>query len=221
MLHKVLIAEDHESANLSVQKTVEELRVGHVDYVYYCDDAIQKIGLAKAKGDPYDLLITDLQFEPDGKQQSIPDGTALIAAVRELHPEVMILVFSAEPRAAIIANLFTTYGIDAYVRKARNDAKELKLAMESLSKGQPYRPRSMVQLLKGANSFPFTPVDIAIIRLISQGYQQKQIADHFRQTQISPSSLSSIEKRLKTIREELGFLKNEQLVLYCKDAGML
>lgn len=221
MLDKVLIAEDHETANLSVQKTVQELQIGHIDYVYYCDDALKKIGLAKAKEKPYDLLITDLHFESDGTQQNIKDGTELIAVVRKAYPGVMILVFSAEPRAAVIENLYTTYDIDAYVRKARNDAKELKLALETLSKGQQYRPRSITQWLKGANSFPFTELDISIIRLISQGYQQKQISDHFRQNNVSPSSLSSIEKRLKLIREELGFFKNEQLVLYCKDAGIL
>ena len=71
MIDKVIIAEDHEIANLSIQKAMEELRVQHIDYVYYCDDALNKIRTAKEKVSPYDLLITDLYFEEDGTFQKI------------------------------------------------------------------------------------------------------------------------------------------------------
>jgi two-component system capsular synthesis response regulator RcsB len=43
MINKVLIAEDHESANFSVQKTLEDLGVSDPDHVFYCDDALLKI----------------------------------------------------------------------------------------------------------------------------------------------------------------------------------
>jgi hypothetical protein len=57
--------------------------------------------------------------------------------------------------------------------------------------------------------------------LLSQGYQQKEISDYFSEQNIKPSSLSMIEKRLKQMRDELEFSKNEQLVLFCKEAGIL
>jgi two-component system capsular synthesis response regulator RcsB len=221
MIDKVIIAEDHESANLSVQKTVSELGIQHVDYVFYCDDAIKKIQLAKSNGDPYELLITDLYFEADGTNQNIDNGVELISKVREDHPEVQILVFSAEQRASTLEKLVKTYEIDGYVRKARNDAKDLKAALETLSKGQRYYPRSMAQFIKQANTFVFTDFDVCIIRLLSKGYQQKDIPDYLKQHNISPSSLSSVEKRLNLIREALEFSKNEQLVLYCKEIGLL
>lgn len=221
MIDKVIIAEDHETANLSVQKTVTELGIKQVDYVFYCDDAFRKIELAKQQGIPYELLITDLYFEADGTAQIIGSGTELISKVRAAYPEVFILVFSAEQRAATLQKLFNTYNIDGYVRKARNDAKELKAAVETISKGQQYYPRAIAQLVKQANTFPFTEFDVCVIRLLSQGYQQNEIPDYLRTKNIKPSSLSSIEKRLNTIREELEFSKNEQLVLYCKEAGIL
>jgi hypothetical protein len=34
---------------------------------------------------------------------------------------------------------------------------------------------------------------------------------------VKPNGLSSIEKRLKTIRETLDLHSNEQLIAYCKD----
>ena len=221
MIDKVIIAEDHETANLSVQKTMEELRIKQIDYAYYCDVALQKIQLATQQGTPYDLLITDLYFEDDGTFQKIGGGFNLITAAREVQPGIIILIFSAENRPATIDMLFKNFAVDAYVRKARNDAKELKAAIESLSKQQQYYPRALANLVKQSNTYEFTEFDINIIKLLSQGYQQNEIPDYFRQRNIKPSSLSMIEKRLKQIRDELSFSKNEQLVLFCKDAGIL
>ncbi len=221
MIDKVIIAEDQESANLSVQKIMDELCIKQSDYVFYCDDALTKVQLAIQNGQPYDLLITDLSFESDGTTQKISGGADLIRTVRKIQPEIMVLVFSAETRPAIIDKLFKEDEIDAYVRKARNDVKELKLAFDALSKGQQYYPRALAQLLNQSNAYEFSEFDVNIIRLLSQGYQQNEITGYLRKNNIKPSSLSSIEKRLNQIREELGFSKNEQLVLFCKEAGIL
>ena len=221
MIDKVIIAEDHESSNLSVQKIMEEWQIRKSDYVYYCDDALNKIKLAMQKGEPYDLLITDLLFDADGTVQQIGNGFDLIRSVRAIQPDIMILVFSGEDRPAIIDKLFTQYEVDAYVRKARHDIQELKSAFNALSKGDRYYPRALAQLIKQSNAYEFTEFDITIIRLLSQGYHQKKISEYLRIQEVKPSSLSSIEKRLNQIREELGFSKNEQLVLFCKEAGIL
>lgn len=221
MIDKIIIAEDHESANLSLQRTMEDLGLKNIDHVYYCDDALNRIKLAKAKDDPYDLLITDLYFEEDGNVQQIAGGFELIKSVRQVQPDIMILVFSSENRPATIDMLFKNLEIDAYVRKARHDAKELKTAFEALNKGQRYHPRSLAESIKKSNAYEFTDFDINIIRLLSSGYQQNEIPVYLKQHGIKPSSLSTIEKRLNQIREELGISKNEQLVLFCKDNGIL
>ena len=221
MIDKVIIAEDQEITNLSVLKAMEDLRIREVDHVYYCDDALTKIQHAKQNGSPYDLLITDLYFEDDGTYQKIAGGFDLIRSVRAVQPAIQILIFSAENRPATIDMLFKTYEIDGFVRKARNDAKELKAAFDTLSSGQPYYPRTLSQFVKQSNTYEFTDFDINIIQLLSRGYQQNEIPPYLKQHDIKPNSLSTIEKRLNQIREELGFSKNEQLVLFCKDAGIL
>lgn len=221
MIDKVIIAEDHESSNLSVQKVMEEWRIKQSDYAFYCDDAFAKIQVAKQKGEPYDLLITDLLFESDGAVQKIGNGFDLIRSARAVQPDILILVFSGEHRPAIIDKLFSQYAVDAYVRKARHDIQELKSAFDAISRGDKYYPRALAQLIKQANAYEFTEFDINIIQLLSQGYQQNEIPGYLREHNIKPSSLSTIEKRLNQIRDELGFAKNEQLVLFCKEAGIL
>lgn len=221
MITRVLIAEDHESANISVQKTLEELGIVYVDYVYYCDDAFERIHKTNRTAHSYDLLITDLYFEADHRAQKINGGIELISAIKQEQPDLSILVFSAENKATIIEMLFEKYGIDGYVRKARNDAKELKLAISQISQKQQYYPRHVMQMIKQKNAYEFTEFDITIISLLANGMRQKDIPAYLQQHQIRPSGLSSVEKRLNQMKEVLEFSKNEQLIAFCKDMGII
>ena len=221
MIDKVIIAEDHESANLSIEKTIAEFKVKDSEYVYYCDEAFNRIQLAIQKGKPYDLLITDLSFDADGNVQKIADGYELIRAVRSVQPEIMVLVFTGEDRAANINKLYTQYKIDAYVRKARHDIKELKRAFEALTRRETYYSHAVLQKLRQENSYELDPFDVTVIRLLALGFRQKEIESYLKANKIEPNSLSKVEKRLKALRDELGFKKNEQLVLFCKEKGLL
>ena len=220
MIDHVLIAEDHETANLSLQRTLEDLKITRVDHVYYCDDALLRIKNS-LQNDPYDLLITDLLFEEDNNKQELQGGVELIKAARELQPGLKVLIFSAENRPSTIKSILEEYQVDGFVRKARNDARELKIAIESIVQGNSYVPRTITQLIAPVNTHQFSEFDITIISLLSEGYHQKDIPDFLKAQNIRPSSLSSIEKRLNSIKEALAFSKNEQLVAYCKDMGVL
>lgn len=221
MIKKVLIAEDQESANLSVQKTLELLNITDVDYVYYCDDALQKVRLALRAGNAYDLLITDLSFEDDGTQQSLKTGTELIEAARAVQPHLKVLIFSAENKPGVINNLYTKHNIDGFVRKARNDAKELQAAIEKIAKNQIHLPRFNTTNGRHQNTYSFTDFDITVISLLANGVQQKNIPIFLEKMNLQPKSLSSVEKRLNHIKSVYDFSKNEQLIAYCKDLGII
>ncbi|KIO78253.1 transcriptional regulator [Pedobacter lusitanus] len=221
MFKKILIAEDHESSNISVQKTLADLGILDAHYVFYCDDALARIQKALNTNDPYDLLLTDLSFEEDHNKQKISGGTALINAVRNLQPDLKIIVFSAENKPAVIDTLFKDLAINAYVRKARNDAKDLKRAIDIISKGGKYISVDLKQTIKEKNSYELTDYDITIISLLSGGVKQKEIPVYLQQNNIKPSGLSSVEKRFNLIKEVLGFSNNEQLIAYCKDMGII
>ncbi|RAJ33024.1 DNA-binding NarL/FixJ family response regulator [Pedobacter cryoconitis] len=221
MFKKVLIAEDHESTNISVQKTLGDLKILNTDYVFYCDDALNRIQKALKNDDPYDLLITDLSFEKDHNQQKISDGTELIKAVKKEQPDLKVIVFSAENKQAIIKALFKDLAINGYVRKARNDAKDLKLAIDSIYKGKAYMSVDLKQAIKEKNSYELTEYDITIISLLSEGVKQKEIPLYLQKKDIRPAGLSSVEKRLSLIKEVLEFSNNEQLIAYGKDMGLI
>ncbi|MET4080240.1 two-component system capsular synthesis response regulator RcsB [Pedobacter sp. UYP30] len=221
MFKKVLIAEDHESANISVQKTLADLGVKATEYTYYCDDALLHIARSIEEHKPFDLLITDLSFEEDHRPQKISDGKALIMAVKQLQPKIKVLVFSAENKRALIDSLFNELDIDAYVRKGRHDAKDLKLAIETIRKNNKHITADLKQKINENNAHEFTHFDVSIISLLSAGMLQKDIPLYLKQNNIKPSGLSSLEKRLNVMKEALNFSKNEQLVAYCKDFGII
>lgn len=220
MFKKVLIAEDHESASISVQKTLEKLGVQEPEYVYYCDDALNYIRRALQRETPYELLITDLYFEKDHYAQQLPDGKALIQAARELQPGLKVIVFSAESRPAVVNGLFKALSVDGYVRKARRDAEHLLEALQMVYANRIYCSPDM-KPGEQQHFHEFTSFDTTIISLLAEGLLQKDIPYYLRQNNIKPSGLSSVEKRLSLIREKLGFSKNEQLIAYCKDIGII
>lgn len=221
MFKKVLIAEDHEIANISVQKTLDELGIADARYVYYCDDAFAWIRNALKAGEPYDLLITDLYFEEDHCKQTLVDGKALIRVAREAQPDLKVIVFSAENRAPIVDNLFKSLSIDGYVRKARRDAQNLKQAIHAVYQHSTYLSPDLKQTIQGENSYEFTTFDVTIIKLLSQGVLQKDIPYYLQKQHIKPSGLSSVEKRLSLMKEVLGFSNNAQLIAYCKDIEII
>lgn len=221
MFKKILIAEDHESINISVQKTLEDLNIPKVDYVYYCDDAIGKIQKALREEQPYDLLITDLYYEEDHHTQTLKDGKELIEKARTLQPDLKVIVFSAERKTGVIDHLFSEYHINGYVQKARNDSKDLKKSIAAVYIGEDYISFDLKQDMKKFNNYEFSTYDIVIVSLLSKGVLQKNIPVHLEEKSIRPSSLSSVEKRLNSLKEDLSVNSNEQLVAFCKDLGII
>lgn len=221
MFKKILIAEDQEMGSYSVQKTLEDLNIPNVDYVYYCDDALAKVQKSIRENSPYDLLITDLSFEEDHHKQNIKDGKELIKQVKEIQPLLKVIVFSGEHKTGVIDSLFNEYKINGYVRKARNDSKELKKSITAVYINENYLPFDLKQDMKKLNSYEFSAYDITLVSLLSKGILQKNIPAHLQEKDIKPYSLSSVEKKLNSLKEDLQVTSNEQLVAFCKDLGII
>jgi two-component system capsular synthesis response regulator RcsB len=161
-------------------------------------------------------LITDLSFDEDISQQ-ITNGADLIKAARALQPDLKVLIFSIENRPAVVNSLAAELDFDAYVPKARHDAKDLKLAIETIWTGKKYISKNLKQVLKPQELFEFNDFDKIIISLLATGTVQKNIPLYLQNNRLKPSGLSSVEKRLNAIKNALNISNNEQLIAYCKD----
>lgn len=221
MFDKVLIAEDHQTTGSSLRHLLAELGVKTYEYAYYCDDAMTRIRNESSAGRPYELLITDLSFGPGGRQQELSSGAELIAAARRFQPELKVLVFSIENKGVIVKKLFDELKINGYVAKGREDEQELKAAIVTIAANGRHIPAWLRQAVSAVNAYNFADLDLEIIGLIAQGRSQKEISAILAQRGGIASSESSIEKRLKQVRDVFGFRNNTQLALFCRDTGLI
>ncbi|KUY30802.1 DNA-binding response regulator [Elizabethkingia ursingii] len=221
MFKKILVAEDYESSNISVEKALEDLKTEQPKYVYYCDDALQRVQMAIHEKQPFELLITDLSFDEDHREQNIKSGSELIEAVKKIQPDIKVIVFSIEKKPNIIDDLFRKYEINGYVSKGREDTKELKKAIKAVFNNEKHISLNLKKSIKDKNSYEFTSYDITLVDLLCQGMRQQAISDHLKDSGVRPSSLSSVEKRLNGLKESLNVNTTEQVVAIFKDMGLI
>ncbi|THV56733.1 response regulator [Chryseobacterium candidae] len=220
MFKKVLIAEDHEVRNLGVVNTLTELQIQNFDFVNYCDEALQKIKMAVTNNSSYDLLITDLSFDKDHIEQKINSGQKLIEEVKKIQPNLKIIAFSIEKKPKIIDDLFKVHSINGFVSKGRNDGKDLRSTIKKVFSGEIVIPQEILNSIRNT-SFEFTEYDVNLIELLAKGWKQSEIEQYFKEKKITPDSKSAIEKRLNDLRFELGAKNNIELIVICKDLGII
>lgn len=220
MFKKVIIAEDHEIRNLGVINTLNELKINDFDFVTYCDEALYKIKSASDNNAPYDLLITDLCFDTDHINQNITSGQQLADEVRKLQPELPIIAFSIEKKPQLIDDLFKKSKVNAFVSKGRNDGKLLKATIKKVFAGEVVMPQEILNSIRH-NSLEFSEYDLHLLELLAKGWKQIEIGDFLRENNLGRFSQSAIEKRLNELRSNLNAKNNIEMIVICKDMGII
>lgn len=220
MFTKVLIAEDHEIENLGVINTLKELEIADFTFVNYCDEAYNRIDRAIKDGNVFQLLITDLGFIRDHRDQRLNSGQELIRDALALQPDLKIIAFSIEKKPAVIDELFKVYHIDGFVSKGRNDGKDLISTIKKVYAGEKVLPQHLLNAIRNTTQ-SLTPYDLTLLKLIAKGWKQKDIVQYFAGHGIKPDSRSAIEKRLNDLREILDAKNNIEMIVLCKDLGIL
>jgi DNA-binding NarL/FixJ family response regulator len=221
MFRKILIAEDFDTYNVAIAEALKTLPDTETSHVSYCDDALLRIRAGVQQDMPYDLLISDLSFKPDHKKAAIDTGIALIAEAKKISPELRVVVYSIENRIHPVRQLFDVHGIDGYVLKGRNNIPELRRAILCAYKGERYISDEITQLMHDRSLDEVDDYDVVLLRLLADGIGQGDIPAILDERQISPSSKSSVEKRLNRLRTILGANNNVQLAVIAKDFGLL
>jgi DNA-binding NarL/FixJ family response regulator len=223
MFQKVLIAEDMDFINSGIKSQLSELGIPQIEYVQYCDEALLKLKCAKLLDkEPYDLLISDLSFVNDHLEQKLNSGDELIKAVRKEFPFLKIIVFSVEDKIFRIQSLFNDQKINGYVWKSRDGLRELKQAIQTTfnSKASYISPHCSNAMIKG-EAIEIADYDLFLINCLSKGFSQEKISEELHKKKWTPTSISSIEKRLKFLREQFNANNPAHLVSIAKDLGLI
>lgn len=222
MFKKVLIAEDLDSISIAVIQAVEMLSIVEIHHAKYCDDAFLKIKKALLDNEPYDLLISDLSFKADHRENKLNSGEELIEAVKIAQPDIKTIVFSIEDKSFRIKSLFNNLGINAYVSKGRNSIPELQKTIERIyDTDEKIVSSELSHILRDKSIFEIEAYDISLLRLLSKGHILDEIAKVFKESGISPNGSSSIEKRINKLKVYFKANNNVHLIAITKDLGLV
>ena len=220
MFNKVLVVEDLDSIGFGIaQMLKQKTSIKEVQQSLYCDDAHLKFLRAQQDNMPFDLVITDLSFKTDYRQSKINSGDELVKTLKAKQPSLKAIVYSVEDRSNKVKSLFNNQKIDGYVVKGRKGLKHLVEAIKDISQNQTYISPDLSGFMNRKKVFEVEDYDIELLKQLSNGLNQKEISDHFKQQNISPSGISSIEKRLNLLKLELNAKNVIQLVAMSKDLG--
>jgi two-component system capsular synthesis response regulator RcsB len=221
MYQKVLLAEDIDSINVAVKQILTQMGIVQVDHVHYCDDALLKVKKALFDGAPYDLFICDLSFEQDHRVTLLKTGEDVIRAVRLLQPDLKVVVYSIEDKRFRLKSLFEILAINAYVHKGRHSIFQLKNALEHLlAETTPFISPDLQHVLKEQSIREIDSFDVKLIQQLALGVSQDEMEYKFKELGISPSSKSSIEKRISKLKDYFKATNTVHLIAIAKDLGI-
>jgi len=222
MFKKVLIVDDIDFNDIAAAQVLNELEVPEIAYSKYCDDALLKIKKAYKDNEPYELLISDLSFKVDYRENILNSGEELISAVKQLFPEIKIIVFSIEDKSYRIKSLFDKYGVNGFVMKGRNSIAELKKAVEvTYQDKQKYLSPELNYILQDKTVNEIDNYDIQLIKYLSKGVTQENMEPTFKKAGITPNSKSTIEKRINKLKIYFKANNTTHLVAIAKDLGLV
>lgn len=220
MFKKVLIVDDHASVNHGIAQTlIRETKIPQIEYAQYCDDAYLKFQKANQDHRPFDLLIADLTFKEDYRNDTFKTGIDLIETLRSKQPQLKVIVYSVEDRPVKIKSLVTKHHINGFVSKGRNGLKELVDAIQTVGANNTYISKE-IDLPKN-DIFEIEDFDIMLLEKLAKGITQEQISERLMIDNMKPNSLSSIEKKINRLKIHFKAKNTIHLVAKAKDLGLI
>ena len=172
------------------------------------DDAV-----LKADANSFDIFLLDLW---------LPDAHPLmnVKKLKEKFPGKPIVIFTSEDSSSWQRKMFEG-GVMAYLLKSTNKS-EIKSTLEKVIRGQivfsglvePDYEKKLATILSG-QKYHLTPNQQELVILLSSGLTQQQIAD------AKKTSVSTVEKTLKHVRERCDAKNNAELVKILLEKGII
>ena len=222
MFTKVLIAEDLDTISIAIVQALEKLSITEIHHSKYCDEAYLKIKKALHDKVPYDLVISDLSFKIDHREEKLSSGEELLEAIKKVQPDIKTIIFSIEDKSFRIKSLFNNLGINAYVCKGRDSIQELQAAIQHIYNNEETKISNEVALaLRDKTLFEIESYDITLLKSLAKGQTLDEISSEFKVSGIQPSGTSSLEKRINRLKIYFKANNNVHLIAITKDLGLV
>lgn len=175
-----------------------------------------------ANGAQFFERLESLEKEPDIALLDIvlPDmsGIDIARKLRDEHPDILILMLSAEASESTILSL-TDIGVEGFVSK-NAPTDELLAAVSTIVEGGRYFAKDIARLIRDVCNASELHVELSereetIIRLCCEGMRAKDISDEIG------ISIRTVESHKTNIFTKLGINNNVALVRYAIRRGII
>jgi two-component system, NarL family, response regulator NreC len=163
-----------------------------------------------------DVLVLDLSM-PD------LDGIAVTRQIKPRFPNVRILILTIHEDQALLREAIKA-GASGYILKHAAES-ELIAAIQRIVRGDLYVDPALVRLLLQEPATPpaappqstetLTPREIEVLKLIVQGYTNRQIGEELN------ISFRTAESHRASLSEKLGLHSRVELVRYAREHGLI
>ena len=209
---KVLIADDHAIVRAGLRALIHSEST--MELVGEGDGGYETIELVE-QAQP-DVLVLDLSM-PD------LDGIAVTRKIKPQFPNVHILILTIHEDQALLREAIKA-GASGYILKHAAES-ELIAAIQRILHGDLYVDPAMVRLLLQEPAAPsilpsksaeaLTPREIEVLKLIVQGYTNRQIGEELN------ISFRTAESNRASLSEKLGMHSRVELVRYAREHGLI
>ena len=204
MTYKLMIVDDQfvsrELFRLILDKSPDYEVVYSVDTAMFADTYV-------LNGD-LDLVIMDILMQ-DGS-----NGLDAAEKIKKLRPEIKIVAVTSMPEVSWMDRA-KTIGIDSFWYKEASEASILEVIGHTLAGESIYPEQTPVIQLGLAKSTEFTPREIQVLRLLTTGAGNDEIASKLE------ISLNTVKTHVMHLMDKTGFTSRTQLAIQARITGFV
>lgn len=204
MTYKLMIVDDQfvsrELFRLILDKSPDYEVVYSVDTAMFADTYV-------LNGD-LDLVIMDILMQ-DGS-----NGLDAAEKIKKLRPEIKIVAVTSMPEVSWMDRA-KTIGIDSFWYKEASEASILEVIGRTLAGESIYPEQTPVIQLGLAKSTEFTPREIQVLRLLTTGAGNDEIASKLE------ISLNTVKTHVMHLMDKTGFTSRTQLAIQARITGFV
>lgn len=204
MTYKIMIVDDQFVSRELFKLYIEQ----SPDYeVLYCIDTAMFADTYVLKA-PLDLVIMDILMK-DGS-----NGLDAAEKIKKLKPEVKIVAVTSMPEVSWMDRA-REIGIESFWYKDVSEETILDIIKRTLTGESIYPDSTPVVTLGLAKSSEFTPREIEVLRLLTTGVGNDEIAEKLDISQ------STVKTHVKHLLEKTGFETRTQLAIQSRVTGFV
>ncbi len=204
MSYKIMIVDDQ-----SVSRQMFELyidRSPNYEVIYSLDTAMfADTYIFKAKPD---LIIMDILM------QDTSNGLEAAEKIKKINPQIKIIAVTSMPEVSWMEKA-KAIGIESFWYKEASEESILNIIERTLAGESIYPEETPVVQLGLAKSTEFTPKEIQVLRLLTTGAVNEEIAEKMA------ISSNTVKTHIQHLMQKTGFKSRTQLAIQARLSGLV